>query len=308
VAQHRPVERARKETMGIVRVSCGETEREVQLARSVLVGRHPTCHVVLDHPDVPVYWLELRWLGDQWGWRPFREESGRTRGAGRMIRTGWREMKEGRIRCTDEVWIELSDAAEPQLFAEDLQTGEHLTDESLEGVVEPWSDQVRFVDWESKDSPQIKDCSVHIVEGRSLRFHVPQKLFTTNGDLLPLSSPYCELDLYPDALRATFTVGPREITVSGECVRILWVYAQVRLEDEIAEGGWLSRDEVHHLWVDLGGREDSPVMRMGWEKGKLRTRLSKAGATGLETLFENRSQHGQQVSRLAFDPERIAFL
>ena len=43
---------------------------ESALSESVLVGRHPTCTIVIEQPEVPAHWLELRWTGSMWAWRP----------------------------------------------------------------------------------------------------------------------------------------------------------------------------------------------------------------------------------------------
>ena len=43
---------------------------ESALPPTALVGRHPGCTIVIDQPDVPAHWLEIRWSGTVWSWRP----------------------------------------------------------------------------------------------------------------------------------------------------------------------------------------------------------------------------------------------
>lgn len=292
--------------MGSVRLNYGGDEEIFFLARSSLVGRHPNCHIVINHPDVPLYWLELRWTSGHWAWRPFHDESSRTRGTGRHLSKGWRVFGDGRIRCGQNVILSAHSSDPPQIFAVDLQSGEHHMAEHLDSVVEVWGNQVRRIDWETDSEPAvISDCSIQVFGDRAYRFHIPQHLSTTQGASVAVDSEMCQLDIFTDTLRAVFTVGHHSCTAEGECVRVLWAYCLARLDDVIPEGGWLTRVEAHEGWLKLGGHESSTNERIGWEKGKLRSRLSQNGASGLDSLFQNRKQGGLLVSRIHLIPEQI---
>ena len=34
-----------------------------------MLGRHPSCTWVLPQPEIPTFWVELRWTSDGWTWR-----------------------------------------------------------------------------------------------------------------------------------------------------------------------------------------------------------------------------------------------
>ena len=278
------------------------------LAQSTLVGRHPSCQITIDHPNVPLYWLEIRWVNKQWAWRPLTPQSDTTRGTGRSLGKGWRILTKGRVRCIDEVSIELTDEAPPDVFATDLQTGATVMGEALGQLVEVWRDRVLLRNWESTDGSLMKNHSIKVIDGSVYRFHIPTRFESTSSTLLAVHSDDCAVDVHWESLTAVFTVQLNECRVTGECVRVLWAYCQARLEDQITEGGWLSREEAFHAWVGLGGLAGSPSERIGWEKGKLRTRMASAGAVGLQFLFENRQQGGQRLSRIALKPAQISLI
>ena len=54
--------------------------------------------------------------------------------------------------------------------------------------------------------------------------------------------------------------------------------------------------------------ETSPEERIGWEKGKLRNRLIRAGAGGSDSLFENRVRQGQTESRLRLGKDYLRLM
>ncbi len=87
-------------------------------------------------------------------------------------------------------------------------------------------------------------------------------------------------------------------------MRVLLVYARAR-RDEPAEEGWLPSVEAHAEWIALGGNPESVVERLSWERGKLRTALVRAGATGLDQLFERRTWQGVAEFRLALSPGAV---
>ena len=103
--------------MGRLQISVNGQTREVPLARSSLLGRHGICHAVITHRDVPLHWLEVRWLHHQWAWRALHEDTSRTRGAGKVLGDGWRVLgvglQGGKVSCGQEVWVKLIDASRP---------------------------------------------------------------------------------------------------------------------------------------------------------------------------------------------------
>jgi hypothetical protein len=82
-------ERRGTRPMGMLRISDGDSRRNMPLATSNLVGRSWSCLARFRHPSVPMYWLEVRWYGGQWAWRVLAG-AGRTRGAGPSVGDAWR--------------------------------------------------------------------------------------------------------------------------------------------------------------------------------------------------------------------------
>ena len=112
------------------------------------------------------------------------------------------------------------------------------------------------------------------------------------------------LDVDPEALRATFTFREREVTVEGEAVRILWVFAEVRVAGS-EDGGWMSAAETFAAWQEAGGNPGSSQKRMSWERGKLRTELRRQGVHGASGLFVKKGSGPKTLLRLDLLPERI---
>ena len=73
-----------------------------------------------------------------------------------------------------------------------------------------------------------------------------------------------------------------------ECVRVLAAYALVRRDESYTEGGWLTAPESHQQWLKLGGNPNSGIERLGFERGKLRSQLRKAGVLDVKDLFERK--------------------
>ena len=147
--------------------------------------------------------------------------------------------------------------------------------------------------------------ATHIVQGRPVLIRLPKVPLDTDSQGVDLGDEACTLDLNVRTLCAVFTLGTIETEVFGECVRVLLAYAKARRDDGVPEGGWLTRDEAHRLWLDFGGSPESPTERIGWEKGKLRQKLVSSGALAVIRIFENRRINGVVFSRLSISAEGI---
>lgn len=277
--------------MGQLRVIDGERRHTVPLASSTLIGRAWACLVRLQHPAAPLYWLEVRWHAGAWAWRALSADA-RTRASGPFSQAGWRAFitagaRGARVTLAEDLWVELTDASPPEAFLTDVDTGEAVRSEEVEQALEVRTDAILFVAAEGDGSLAFADGAVVRVDGRVLRAHVPSGEADTLGGRVDLSAPDVELDLDPEALVARFTRGDAEVVARGACVRLLVVYAEARATD-VPAGGWLSPDEAHAEWVARGAPADSRPERVAWERAKLRAQLSRAGATGLDALYEVR--------------------
>ena len=274
-------------------LTADDRTRAHPLASSTLIGRAPACHLRITDPAVPLYWLEVRWLGDVWGWRTLGAES-RTRGAGPADTAGWRRLtasagRGGRVTLDTRIWVELVDGGPPEPFVVDARTGERLVGDALHGLVECWPDKLLPLDAEGDAARAYVDGDVFVVAGRAYRAHVPDVPEHTVGARMDLRDGSIDLDLDLASRVAVFTQGSAEARVRGECVRVLAVYAEARRRDA-PEGGWLRPDEAWEAWRALGAPTDAPLERLGWERTRLRTNLAHLGVAGLEQLFETQRE------------------
>gem|GEM_PF-2027330 len=299
--------------MGTVSVECQGRRVEKRLAASTLVGRHWRCDIIINDPRIPLYWLEVRWMSNDWAWRELTD-TGATRGPGTRVSNGWRTItslgkKTPRIIHPPNIALNFIDLSAPALMVEDLSTREQFGPDSYDEFIEIWDNKIRTVGWdaESSESSELLDGDTIHVRGRTLRVHASDLSKTTARAALDVTHKDCKLDIDMNELTATFTVNSVEAMVHGEFVRTLAVYAQTRLEEHFDEGGWLSRREAHRRWIEFGGNPDSPEERIGWDRGKLRTQLATQGGTKLKDLF-TKSRTGSDVSiRLNLTPEQLSF-
>lgn len=283
--------------------------RAVPLAAVTLVGRHWSCHARVNDAVLPMFWLELRWRGEAgWNWREVAERD-ETVGPGEVVDGAWRSMtvrggRGARLRGPGDTWLELTDPSPPALLLTDLQTGEILDGPDAEERVELRHDGVADPRREGEPGALMRDGEVLVIEGRAWRVHLPRLPVDTSRRWVDVSAAGCMLDLDPGSLVATFTTARGSAVARGECVRVLLAYARAR-RDEPPEEGWLASVDAHVEWVALGGNPESVVERLSWERGKLRTALVRAGATGLDQLFERRTWRGVAEFRLALPPDAV---
>ena len=134
--------------------------------------------------------------------------------------------------------------------------------------------------------------------GRALRVHLPDAPEPTVRALIDLRLNRASLEFDDNALRATFHQNGVEAAISGEHVRTLAAYALARRADRPA-GGWLDTGAAWERWLQLGGNPSSPAARLGWDRGRCRSHLTRVGVTGVEAVFETRRMHRSTEIRLA---------
>jgi hypothetical protein len=157
------------------------------------------------------------------------------------------------------------------------------------------------LDAEGDLSRRYADGDVIVRDGRAWRVHLSESPEATVGTRLDLSRPGVSLDVDAGALHAVLHQGGVQVVMTGEHVRVLAVYAEAR-RLPATSGGWLSATEAWTAWRALGGNPDSPVDRIGWDRGRCRSHLARLGVAGVERLFETRRVHGEPQIRVALPP------
>ena len=173
--------------------------------------------------------------------------------------------------------------------------------------VEGYDGRVFELGADFQKDPAIQNNEVRVIRGHALRFHVPGGLVSTDKQTISVAHQSCELDITLSSLKAVFTVGAEDVSVSVS-VCASWQPTRKEIDDQIRESGWISRSHLFEIWKELGGAETSPEERIGWEKGKLRNRLIRAGAGGSDSLFENRVRQGQTESRLRLGKDYLRLM
>ena len=142
------------------------------------------------------------------------------------------------------------------------------------------------------------DSTIHIgfrteISSRSdagiYRLNLPSHDTHTLVAQLHLGLDDCSLRINVGELWASFESDQVMVRVTGECVRVLAAYAVVRRDESYTDGGWLTAPESHQRWLDLGGNPASGIERLGFERGKLRSQLRKAGVMDVKDLFERKT-------------------
>jgi hypothetical protein len=289
------------------------TPRVVPLAPVTLVGRGAACHARLTHPGAPTHWLEVRWLGEGWGWRALAAEDA-TRGPNTLAAAGWRRLgpqgrhppanRHPRVSLGEHAWVELADPSPPAPFVWDLVRGSPLQDvvverhfEARPGTLLPLDDIPRAAPFTDGQVLALHDT---VMGPLAVRLHLPDAVPATLDTVLDLLHPGISLDVDLDTLVAAFHQRDAVVTVRGECVRVLAVYLAARTRD-LPRGGWLTPAEGWAAWVALGGNPRSESDRLSWERGKLRTQLARLQVANVHALFELSRQGDTIRTRLGID-------
>ena len=290
--------------MGILLLHHKLKKKRHLMCSSVLVGRHPNCDLVIDDSRVPLYWLEIRWLGNRWGWRTSSGQES-TYGAGASLDNGWRSWSSGPIRLGKMIQIELVDNAPPQPIVADLISGKrYLLAEASEWIHQ--RDNKVF----SNDNPMpLLHGQIFQSKGSTFRYWNNQTWIPSLQDALDLAHKQLQLDIHRMDLRAVFTANQKEIEIKGEPVRVLWVYAETRKEESWDEdGGWLNKTRAFARWLEFGGNHESEAHRLNWERARVRRLLEKQTVSHLDSLFDRRWIQQTLWIRLNIPPEQIQYL
>ncbi len=286
--------------MGMILLKYGVKVKRLPLLESNGFGRSPEFGMrTIPVKNLPLFWLEVRWMSGQWVWRVLNSED-ETRGKGALLQHGWRTFQE-RIyfRNPNIVLLELFDSSPPEAMVEALNAGTLIPTSEFQGLhigeagyrIDP-------------EAPVLANGESFVYKSEAYRLWIPQNYAPSVESVLSVSDVDCRLDIYPTLLKATFSSGRNSVTIQGEMVRILWVYAKERLQGE----GWLETATALEAWIDLGGNTSSDLARVSWERNKIRKQLLDQSVLGVDQLFERYRQGTLWSHRLKLTAQQIAIV
>ncbi len=295
--------------MSRVLVATDTSRRELPLAATTVLGRHPSCTWVLPQPEIPSFWVELRWSTAGWLWR---ELGGDARGPRKRIAgqgQDWWLLGLGQRINGRSVVIELLDGGAPEHFAVGMDSGEILRGNDLLLVVREECDGIVPADWEHRTGTvePLIDGETFTVAGRRWRFHAAQATPATAQRQLDLLRHSCRLELRLEAGQATLLTwdGPVERADRGAYLWALVPYIEARLADTPA-GGWLTLDEAHQRWLELRPGATSGLERIGQDRSRCARALHALGVAHHEALFERRRLADRWQVRVGPEPARLS--
>ncbi len=286
--------------MGMILLKYGLRVKRLPLLESNGFGRSPEFGMrSIPVKNLPLFWLEVRWMSGQWVWRALNSEED-TKGKGGVLPHGWRTFQD-RIyfRNPNVVMLELFDQSPPEAMVESLNANKLVPISEFQGL--HIGDAGYRVD---PEGPVLQNGASFVMHGEAFRLWIPQNYAPSVESTLVLSDEQCRLDIYPKQLKAVFTQGRNSASLQGEVVRVLWVYAQERLES----GGWMDSSIALERWIQYGGNPTSDVARISWERNKIRKHLLDQSVLSVDSLFERYRQGTAWSHRLNFEPSQLSIL
>ncbi len=287
-----------------VKLQEGTRTQEVPLATTTLLGRHATCTWKSKAPQVPLFWLELRWVRG-WAWRALASAD-QTRGSGRQLPGGWRSLRAGdTLTAPGGSTVTLIEASAPEPFAVRLSDGHVAIGDALDDHIELRADGSWPVVAAHGASP-LEDGACFAEDGNVWRFHNGLPPSSTLRATVNLASPGVELYVEPldTGWTPTLQDGDASVELSAEYVRVLVPYLHARLRG-IPLDGWLENDDAWILWRDAGGRADSTHKRISQDRSRLCRALTKEGVAGAASLFETVQRGERWTTRVSLRPAQL---
>ena len=274
--------------------------KRLPLLESNGFGRSPEFGMrMIPVKNLPLFWLEVRWMSGQWVWRTLNSAE-ETRGKGGVLAHGWRIFQDRvYFRSPNIVLLELFDNGPPEAMVESLTEGSLIPTSEFNGL--HIGDAGYRVNMESAI---LTNGESFVWKGEAYRLWLPQNYAPSIERILQLSHETLRLDIYPKSLRAVFSSGMNSVVIQGELVRVLWMYALERLQGD----GWVDSITALDAWIKLGGNRNSDVARISWERNKLRKLLLDQAVQGVDQLFERYRQQTVWFHRLSLDQSQIAIL
>jgi hypothetical protein len=295
--------------MGRIRITAEGDERELPLAATTVLGRHPSCTWILPQPEIPTFWVELRWTSAGWSWRELGGDARGPRKRGVGLGQDWWLIDRGQRLNGRSVRVELVDASAPRRFAVDLDSGRILTGEALHEVVAEDAGQPMPAGWETMEPPPrpLTDGEAFALNGRRVRFHTGRTPQGTAQRRLDLLRHSCRLDLRFEDGRPALHIwdGPVERKARGAPLWSLVPYLEARLADT-PRGGWLTLDQAHARWQELCPGSQSGAERVGQDRSRTCRALHALGVVNPHSLFARRRVDDHWEVRVPLSPEQLS--
>ncbi len=287
--------------MGCVELNIQGEVAVFNLYTSTSIGRHWSNSVVLTNPDIPLYWLEIRWKQDGWCWRALNSDF-ETKGMGHVLLKGWRGLSENQtIRLNKDISIRCIKNEPPELIVFELDSKQQHLGPSVYKYIEISDTEEYFTLGSLEEGNALKNGEYFTVQGTVFRLHCPTLIEQTEPLLLDISEPTVWLKINLARQTAIFGNEYTQVHLEGSTVLVLYVYA----EAVMGTYSWRTVDEVYQRWVEVGGNAKSLKSRINWERGKIRNRLRDLGVSGVKQLFLKKSIEGVNEFRLALTKSQI---
>lgn len=295
--------------MSILKCIFNNKEQIIPIACSTRIGRHWSNDICLNDPKIPMYWVEIRWIGTAWRWKIFSAEE-RTRGMGAVINSVWREWSKGASIRLDGFETEgalrissLSDAP-PMMLIEDQTTKKRYYGEDMLRYVEVWqTNRVIPIDDVTREKP-LQDGDIFCVRNKIFRFLHTEQDFITKPLKMKVVDPNTMVEINIEEKVAYFSNQNHQAVVRGASVLTLATYARAVKQ----RNPWLETTMAFDMWRELRGKDSSTPERLGWDRGKVRNQLSKQSCFGLKELFLTRQNNGFYETMLNLQSEQIEFV
>ena len=174
--------------MGILSLTFSGRHWTGRLGAVNTVGRHWSCTHRVEHPRVPMFWLEVRHGHTGWVWRSL-EGRGITRGGGTVQAHDWRSLqtptrRASRVWCGDVGHVRLQDAGPPSSFLTDLSSGVQLAGAELLEILEQHEGAFYRLGEGDEPSRTLVDGDLIVHSGSAWRFAAGAVQQSTDGGRL----------------------------------------------------------------------------------------------------------------------------
>jgi len=295
--------------MGRIRITTADDSRELPLAATTVLGRHPSCTWVLPQAEIPTFWVELRWTRAGWTWRELGGDARGPRKRSSSLGQDWYLFDRGQRLNGRSVRVELIDTAAPERFVVDLECGQALTGEKIFTALADDTGLPLPADWEQAPvpPPALRDGEGFTTNGRNFRYHAGLAPQATAHRTLDLQRHSCRLEFGVEDGRPLLHIwdGPVERKARGAPLWALVPYLEARITDTPREG-WLTLDQAHARWQELCPGSTSGPERVGQDRSRSCRALHALGVVNPQALFARRRVDDHWQVRAALEPEQLS--